>query len=217
MARADRNGNRRLRSSVQGRHYSLGYYCIFTDTTETEENYLIGLKNALPKELQKRISIKICKSKTKKLVERCKEQVGLMPVFAEPWIVFDRDRVPNFDSIIAEAEEYGFKVGWSNPCIEVWFGFYFGRPLTQTDSVSLCRAFANLYNKQVGREYKKSDKALYSALFQHGDEVKAIQLAERTLERLKKAGYANPSSMYPCTTLHHLVKQIRDRAKDITA
>ena len=51
MARADRNGNRRLRSSVQGRHYSLGYYCIFTDTTETEENYLIGLKNALPKEL----------------------------------------------------------------------------------------------------------------------------------------------------------------------
>lgn len=213
MARAERTGNRRQRVSFQKRHYSVGYYCIFTDTTGTEENYFLGLKNSLPQEIQEKIVVKIFRAKTENLVAKCREQVGLLPTYAEPWIVFDRDLVPNFDSIIKEAEENKIKVGWSNPCIEVWFGLYFGRLLYQTDSVGLCRAFSTLYNKKTGREYKKSDSALYAVLLQHGDENRAIQTAERARQRLEQAGYQTPSSMCPCTTLYQLVKQIKERSE----
>ena len=59
MARADRTGNRKPRDSFKKRAPDLGYYFIVTDTNETEENYMYGLRNSLPKELQGRIVIKV--------------------------------------------------------------------------------------------------------------------------------------------------------------
>ena len=41
--------------------------------------------------------------------------------FKETWIVFDRDRVPDFDKLIQKANYRGISVAWSNPCIEIWF------------------------------------------------------------------------------------------------
>ena len=52
MARADRTGNRKSRDSFKKRVPDLGYYFIVTDTNETEENYMYGLRDSLPKELQ---------------------------------------------------------------------------------------------------------------------------------------------------------------------
>ena len=65
MARADRNGKRKSRASFQTRVPDLGYYFIITDTEETETNYMYGLRDSLPKELQGRIVIKVSKAKTR--------------------------------------------------------------------------------------------------------------------------------------------------------
>ena len=97
MARADRTGKRKRRESATRRVPDLGYYIIVTDAKETEKNYLYGLRDSLPKELQGRIVIKVSTAKTDELVNSCKSQASLEPQYGEPWIVFDRDRVTRFD------------------------------------------------------------------------------------------------------------------------
>ena len=60
-----RNGKRRTREQLS-RHRvpELGYYVIVTDTNETEQNYILGLRDSIPKELQGKLVIKVCKAKT---------------------------------------------------------------------------------------------------------------------------------------------------------
>ena len=59
MAKADRKGKRKGRDNFRTRVPDLGYYFIVTDTRETEENYMYGLRDSLPKDLQGRIVIKV--------------------------------------------------------------------------------------------------------------------------------------------------------------
>ena len=76
-----------------------------TDTEETEKNYFQGLKNSIPTDIRDRIVIKVEKAKTTyNLVDRTLELCSAQAQQRIPWIVFDRDRVKNFDGIIREAE-----------------------------------------------------------------------------------------------------------------
>lgn len=69
MARADRTGKRIPRSAFKKRIPDLGRYFIYTDADETEEKYMYGLRDSLPKEYQGRIVIKV--SKTNKSAVSC--------------------------------------------------------------------------------------------------------------------------------------------------
>lgn len=209
MARADRTGKRILRSEFNTRVPDLGRYLICTDTKETERNYIEGLHKSLPQNIQKRIAIKFFKSKTEKLIDLCVENASLNPQYCEPWIVFDRDRVPNFNEIVAEAESQNINVGWSNPCIEIWFSAYFGKiEINCQDSVDCCKNFGHVFKRKTGQEYKKSDKKIYELLSKYGSLDEAIERAENKLQYYISNGQNTPSEMQGCTTLHHLVKEI---------
>lgn len=40
----------------------------------------------------------------------------------EDWIVFDKDNHPNdFDKVISSAQKNQIHIGWSDPCIEIFF------------------------------------------------------------------------------------------------
>lgn len=208
MARADRNGKRKSREAFRTRVPDLGYYFIVTDAAETEANYMYGLRDSLPKELQGRIVIKVSKAKTQELVKTCKEQAALEPQYGQPWIVFDRDRVVNFNEIIELARREGVNVGWSNPCIEIWFDAYFGKMHPYNDSVTCCRKFGETFKHRTGQEYHKDSQHIYAVLNRFGDESKAIQNAEMRLQGYFKDGIDRPSEMCPCTTLHKLVGEI---------
>lgn len=210
MAR-ERNGNRKKRDKFKKRAPDLGYYFVVTDTEETEKNYLYGLRDSLPQELRGRIVIKVSSTKTEELVAAC-EQADIDPQYRQCWIVFDRDRVMTFDKIIAEAESKDIKVGWSNPCIEIWFDAYFGRMPVVQDSISCWKGFATLYEKQTGQAYEKSNQQIYAMLKKFGKEGDAIKLAESRLQAHLKDGKTLPSQMCPGTTLHHLVNEIRKKA-----
>lgn len=120
----DRNGKRKTREQLSKRRVpELGYYFIVTDTKETEQNYLLGLRDSIPKELQGKLVIKVCRAKTAELVNEALNMASLQPQYGEPWIVFDRDQVKDFDKIVSVALEKGINVGWSNPCIEIWLFF----------------------------------------------------------------------------------------------
>lgn len=213
MAKSERNGKRKNRSDFQTRIPDLGYYFIVTDTNETEANYLYGLRDTLPKKLQGRIVIKVTKAKTTELVSVCKEQAALEPQFSQPWIVLDRDKVVPFDKIILEAKLNGINAGWSNPCIEIWFDTYFGKMHSYQNSVQCCHGFANTFEKITGQEYQKANKQIYNLLNRYGNENEAIKIAENRYVQNIKAGYNHPSEMCPCTTLHHLISEIKSKVE----
>jgi hypothetical protein len=53
VGKNERNGRRKSRSDLQHAHAPKpGYYFIFTDAKKTEQNYLHGLRNSIPEELQ---------------------------------------------------------------------------------------------------------------------------------------------------------------------
>jgi hypothetical protein len=209
-----RNGARKSRDqSFKRRFPKLGHYLIITDTDETENNYLMGLRNSLPKELQGNLVLKVCQTRTIKLVEEALNRASLEPQYAETWIIFDRDQVNVFDSIIAKAKKNNIRVGWSNPCIEIWFSAYFGKMPVYKDSRSCCRYFDSEFLRVTGQEYRKSDPAIYVKLQRAGDEQEAIQIAKRKLAEHKKNSKSKPSSMCPATTVFRLVEEIAAKVK----
>lgn len=214
MAKTDRTGNRKKRSAFGTRRPELGYYLIVTDTEQTEENYLMGLKQALPDDLRNKIEIKVVRCDTKELVNTCLKLTRGEAQYREPWIVFDRDRVPNFDKIIEKAENNKIHVGWSNPCIETWFDAYFGEMPNYPESTVCCQKFAELYKRKTGREYSKADKDIYALLNRYGDEQKAIEIAEKRYQKHVKDGNTVPSEMCPCTALHRLIDEIGQKVTD---
>lgn len=209
MAKADRTGKRKQRSSGK-RTPDLGRYFICTDARKTEKNYMYGLRDSLPKEFQERIVIEVFTTETKKMIDAC----TLRAQYCEPWIVFDRDEVPDFDEIIKDAQRHKIHVGWSNPCIEIWFSAYF--ELIGTDceySQHCCKKFGDIFKKRTGQEYRKSNPDNYKLLTRFGDVNTAIQKAEERLQHYLSNGQTTPSSMRSCTTLHHLVGEILSKTE----
>lgn len=213
MGKSNRKGNRKRRENFPKRSPDLGYYFIVTDTAETEENYIRGFKESLPEELKGLIVVKVKQTRTDNLVEACRDAAALAPQYSEPWIVFDRDRVVGFDEIIRRAEDEGIHAGWSNPCIEIWFDAYFGKIHQHDNSVTCCRQFSDTFQKKTKLEYRKSNKKIYEVLNRYGDERRAISIAEQRLIQLEKDGLKKPSEMYSCTTLHRLIKEIREKTE----
>ncbi len=208
----ERNGKRKTREQLSKRRIpKLGYYFIVIDTKETEQNYMIGLRESIPKELQGKLVIKVCKAKTVELVNEALNMASLQPQYGEPWIVFDRDRVKGFNQIISLAKEKGINVGWSNPCIEIWFSAYFGAMPAYQDSVSCCGGFEESYLKITGQNYQKSDVEIYSKLCRFGDEKQAFVIAKQKLQENQRNGRTAPSQMCPATTVFALVEEIKNK------
>ncbi len=214
MARKDRTGNRKPRNSRLGQRVpEMGYYLIVTDTKETERCYFTGLRDSLPSNLRQKLIIKVVETTAKDLIQKCIELVSYEPQYRIPWIVFDRDQVVDFDSIIEDAEKKGINAGWSNPCFEIWMFGYFGKMPVIQDSWTCCRKFEEIYKNKTGLDYSKADKNIYKNLLKHGDELKAISIAEQKYKQCKDSGHIKASEMCPCTTVHELVKEIRDKVQ----
>lgn len=210
MASFERNGNRKVRGQLFKRRIpELGYYFIVTDTKETEQNYMFGLRKSIPPELQGKLVIKVVKTKTKNLVEEALNLASLNPQYGEIWIIFDRDQVPDFDEIISEAISKGINIGWTNPCIEEWFSAYLGAMPTYANSVSCCNGFGQTFERMTHQKYIKSDSEIYKKLNRFGDEEKAIRIATQKMYEHRMQGKDKPSAQIPGTTVHLLVDEIK--------
>lgn len=213
MARKDRTGNCTKRDKRKVRRIpEMGYYLVVTDTEATERCFFNGLYNSLPAKLQQKLVIKVVETKTQNLIQKCLELTAYEAQYRIPWIVFDRDQVVNFDNIIQEAEKNGFRVGWSNPCFEIWMHAYFGNMPNIQESWTCCDRFGTLYKRKTGQQYSKADEDLYKRLVIYGDEEKAITIAQRKLTQWLKDGCVKPSEMCPCTTVHELIGEIKSKA-----
>lgn len=191
----------------------LGYYLIITDTKETESNYFNGLRDSLPKDSKRNIVIKVIDDvKTKDLISEALDAQAKSPQFQSTWIVFDKDEVKNFDDIIIAAKSKGLEVGWSNPCFEIWLESYFGKMDVHSSSKKCCEHFGNLFKNKSGKEYEKNSKSIYQDLNTYGNEEEAIKLAQTKLNSAKETK-DKPSKMNPATTVHELVKEIKEKTE----
>lgn len=207
-----RNGKRKLRSERTNiRKPVLGYYLIVTDTEGTERVYFNGLRDSVKAVVGDKIVIKVSETKNRNMIKEALEFSSELPQYAEPWIVFDKDKIKNFDKIIEKAENSKVKVAWSNPCIEIWFNAYFGKMPNYQNSVTCCSEFGKEYKKNVGQEYHKADDRLYNKLVENGDEENAIEVAEMKLKQHLLNGNSKPSEMISATTVHRLINEIKNK------
>lgn len=183
MARDERTGNRKTREQRNKvRAPELGYYLIVTDTEATERCYFNGLHDSLPYEIQDKLVIRVVETKTRNMLDKCMELTAYEAQYRMPWIVFDRDQVKDFDVIIHEAREKGIRVGWSNPCFEIWIYAYFGSMPALHESWTCCSEFGKVYESRTGQKYSKADSNIYSRICKNGDEEKAIRIAQQKYE-----------------------------------
>lgn len=77
MARKDRTGNRKTRDQrLMRRIPEMGYYLVVTDTEATERCFFTGLHDSLPKDMRKKLTIKVVETKTKNLIQKCMEMTA---------------------------------------------------------------------------------------------------------------------------------------------
>lgn len=186
---------------------NLPRYLIVVDTEQTEYNYLNGLKNTIPRHLIDRIDIQIKNTNTDNLVEYCLNMCRKSPNYVTPWIVFDRDRVVNFDKIIYDAQNHKINVAWSNPCIETWFFSYYDKPQNISESTICVSKFKEKFKQIAGQEYKKNDKNIYKKLNQTGSQDKAIKYHEVKFKNYKQ-DETLPSEMFSCSTMYMLISEL---------
>lgn len=214
MARKDRTGNRKSRSQRSLlRTPEMGYYLVVTDTEATERCFFMGLHDSLPEEIKKKLVVKVVETKTQNLIQKCLEMTAYEAQYRIPWIVFDRDQVPNFDQIIGDAEKVGIHVGWSNPCFEIWMFAYFGSMPAIQESWTCCSKFGELYKSKTGQLYSKADSDMYKRLREYGNEEKALRVADQKYKQQIREHKTVPSQMFPATTVHELVGEIRGKAR----
>jgi len=216
VARDERTGNRKTREQRNKvRAPELGYYLIVTDTEATERCYFNGLHESLPYEIQDKLVIRVVETKTRNMLEKCMELTAYEAQYRMPWIVFDRDQVKDFDEIIHAAREKEIGVGWSNPCFEIWTYAYFGSMPALRESWTCCSEFGKVYESRTGQKYSKADSNIYKRICKNGDEEKAIRIAQQKIEQCKREGKVKPSEMWPCTTVHDLVGEIKSKINKV--
>jgi len=147
-----------------------------------------------------------------KFIDVALEELNKNPNYAQPWIIFDRDQVPNFDEIIECAEKKEIRVGWTNPCIEIWFFAYFGEVPVINESRQCCSKFGELFKNKFKYEYNKADRQIFEKLNNQGDLKQAIRIAEsRYKQYIRAEPNKLPSAMISCGTIYQIVKEINNK------
>jgi len=128
------------------------------------------------------------------------------PPYDQSWCVFDRDSfdADDFNNAIRQAEAAGFQVAYTNEAFELWYLLHF-----DDHRAALHRSqYYGVLTDRLGHGYQKNSRTMYAELINRQEE--AIRRAESLL-----AEYGtnhNPQQDNPCTTVHRLVKALRENS-----
>jgi hypothetical protein len=126
--------------------------------------------------------------------------------YDQVWCVFDRDSfdADDFNNAIHKAEAAGFQVAYTNEAFELWYLLHF-----DDHRAALHRSqYYEILTDRLGWGYQKNSRRMYAELLNRQPE--AIRRAESL-----RAGYRtnhNPQQDNPCTTVHLLVRALRENS-----
>lgn len=150
------------------------------------------------------------------LIERADERISKATIlYQNVWIVFDKDDFSDFDIAIETAYKKGYFVAWSNPSFEYWIYLHFGYSDSSLHRDDWFRKVSDLFRRyKIGDGvYRKNYEDIYDMLDRNGRVDKAIENAEKRMVGYGKK--AVKASRYdPGTTVHKLVKELRELLKD---
>ena len=207
MSKKDHIG--KLERKTGFRPQYLGYYIIVTDGKETEPNFLNGIKNQLNDDIKNRVVIKIKTKHTKDLIDFTLQELTKSPNYAEPWIVFDKDEVIDFDELVYKAQNKDINVAWSNPCIEILFLAYFGKNPSVADQKECIKRLEEIYKRETNKKYEKNEKKIYEILNEFGDERKAIDIMDKKYKEYGENTHIKPSKMNGLSMVYELIEKIK--------
>jgi hypothetical protein len=189
---------------------------VVTNGEKTEPNYFNAFKTLLPKGTLT-LDVEFHEGSQRQVVERAVTKHGEAK-YDEVWAVLDTEDLDldsnSFPAALALAEENGgIKIVYSNRQIEVWFLFHFpqGRAITKSMQRDKTMKKLNecLFSAGINDGYKKS-RRIFNILLHCGEEQAAIDHAEGILKKANEK-FPNEAWQYnPSTTVHHLVKRLRE-------
>ncbi len=196
-------------------------FLIVSEGSKTEPLYFNGLANHINKRFGKGIDVKPSIDTrgegkcTVSLVEEAAKIVSRSKiVYEHVWVVFDKDDFTDFDEAIALAEKSGFKAAWSNQSFEYWIFLHFNysdSALHRDDWVEkLSETFKTRSIDSNG--YKKNDPNIFEIATTQGSLKAAINWAAGIEKRY---GNILPSKCDPCTTVHHLILELKPYIDDL--
>lgn len=131
------------------------------------------------------------------------QQRGKLP-YDQSWCVFDRDsfKADDFNDAIHKAEAAGFQVAYTNEAFELWYLLHFD----DHRAVLHRSQYHGILTDHLGHGYQKNSGTMYAELLNRQGE--AIRRAESLLAEY--GANHNPQQDNPCTTVHLLVKALRE-------
>jgi len=126
------------------------------------------------------------------------------------WCVFDRDSFPadSFNNAIRKAEAAGFQAAYTNEAFELWYLLHFDDHRAALHRTQYCEILTD----RLGHKYHKGSLKMYAELLNR--QVEAIRRAESL--RADYGASHNPQQDNPCTTVHLLVKALRENVSPRT-
>ena len=153
------------------------------------------------------------------ILEREKFAIEARKSINEVWVVFDKDdegnndkTLANFNEAWAIASEQNIRIAFSNEVFELWLLLHF-REVSPDLAIPRSEIYSNLaaaiqsFRAHGSFVYIHGKTEIIDILLDLGNEAKAIERAEKLLaEQVGKI----PIETNPSTTVHLLVKRLRD-------
>ena len=188
---------------------------VVTNGKKTEPNYFNAFKTLLPKGTLEPFIVEFREGNQKQVVE-CAVVKHAKRKYDEVWAVLDVEDLELSLNRFVEALNLAgndIKVVYSNRQMEVWFFFHFPQGRAVDESLQQGKTIEKLneclFSVGFQGEYKKSGR-LFNILFNLGDEQAAVKHAENVLELAKKKFPGEEWKYNPSTTVHHLVRKLRE-------
>ena len=123
----------------------------------------------------------------------------------EIWAVFDKDDFPDFKDAVSSGQSGKIKIGYSNPCFELWLLLHFQDVSSDMTTKTVIDKVESHFKKS-GSKYEKNGK-IFDFVTTKGSEKEACRRAEN-LEKTFEP-WKNP----PSTSIHKLIEQINKKCK----
>jgi hypothetical protein len=169
---------------------------IVCEGEKTEPNYFKAIKHS--RRVNAEVIIVPRKIQPKDIIKSAEQEKLSYREYEQIWCVFDCDERPDFELSITSAKEKGFKVAYSNPCIELWYLLHY-----QTQNAHITKKVVDRKLKSHLPNYSKS-RPIYEEL-QHL-ETQAFENADAQEKHHVNSG--RQKTCNPSTTVHKLVEYL---------
>lgn len=153
------------------------------------------------------------------LIEKKKLEEESNKLVDEVWAVFDKDdadkssgNAERFISAFAKAHEYKHNIAYSNEVFELWLLLHIAdvsaqKPIPRLEIYNRLNTKIKQHSKYNNFEYQHGNTNIVEIINDIGNEAKATERAENLLKQHKET---LPIDANPSTTMHVLVKRLRD-------